>query len=101
MTMLLERLGESFPSASTAGRQLYQHIERIDSFLRGAGNPPMDARTTLADQSIQSAVADQQLSVIGGIELVVPLEYLQHIPWPGLVDIDASHFWMNEDEHGE
>ena len=96
MATFLERHGASSPTASVAGLHLSQHIERIDAYIDGAHqnqtSTQMDAARYMPRKHRTDIIAeDFQLSAVGDeLGVVVPLEYLQHIPWPGLIELDMN-----------
>ncbi|ROT42009.1 hypothetical protein SODALDRAFT_5160 [Sodiomyces alkalinus F11] len=89
MAIFLENLGPSLPSAVEAGHRLSRHIGRIDDYL--AKTQPPDSSSSILNEPEASQVAPGQRTaevpihhfVVPHANYTIPLEYLEHIPWPG------------------
>ncbi|KAM0274366.1 hypothetical protein ACHAQH_007903 [Verticillium albo-atrum] len=85
MAIFLENLGPSLPSAVEAGQKLLQHIDRIDEYLQRT--QPQD--TSILNEPEATHAAHEPRAeiplhhfVVPHANYTIPMEYLNHIPWP-------------------
>lgn len=102
MAVFLKNLGPSLPCAVDAGEKLSQHIGRIDQYLE---------RTQPHDSSILNEPLNEpeqphaahdpapqvpiQHFVVPHANYTIPMEYLEHIPWPSPFGMPEETGWSN------
>ncbi|KAH6689740.1 hypothetical protein F5X68DRAFT_74473 [Plectosphaerella plurivora] len=85
MALFLTNLGPSLPAAVEAGSKLSQHIGRIDDYLQRS--QPQD-NSILNEPETTHATHEQGLQVptqhfvVPNVNFTIPIEYVEHIPWP-------------------
>ena len=85
MALFLENLGPSLPAAVEAGVKLSQHILRIDAYLEKSQPPDS---SILNEPEASHATHEQHLDVpiqhfvVPSANFTIPIEYVEHIPWP-------------------
>lgn len=94
MAVFLENLGPSLPSAVEAGSKLSQHIGRIDDYL---AKPQTSDSSILNEPEVSQPASEVPIQhfVVPHSNLI-PMEYVDDIPWPSSFGANYEDQWSNE-----